>query len=135
VQKNPDSRAKINLMAVETKQFCRECNNMLYPKEDKLEKMLYLACKNCEHFEESVTPTVYTVEYKKTSREIESGIGKEIAEDPTLKRIHRKCSRCNCTTHAIFQKKDERGDEPLSVNYVCCKCFKMSNSLDALINE
>ncbi|KAI5167606.1 DNA-directed RNA polymerase II subunit RPB9 [Nematocida sp. ERTm5] len=123
-------------MVVETKQFCRECNNMLYPKEDKLEKMLYLACRNCEHFEEAITPTVYTVEYRKSKGRdvITSSIGKEIAEDPTLRRVEKECTRCSCKVHAVFQKKDERGDEPLSVNYACCRCFKITNSLDG-VNE
>lgn len=121
-------------MVVETKQFCRECNNMLYPKEDRLEKMLYLACRNCEHFEEAITPTVYTAEYTKSAgRMVAGAAAKEIAEDPTLKRVSRECSRCNYSVHAVFQTKDNRGDTPLSVNYACCRCFKISNSLD-LVN-
>lgn len=121
-----------NFMVIETKQFCRECNNMLYPKEDKLEKMLYLACRNCEHFEEAVTPVVYVAEYKKSAGKEVIGIGaKEIASDPTLKRVTKECTRCNCLSHAVFQPKDTREDDPLSVNYVCCRCFKLSNSLDS----
>ncbi|KAF7051466.1 hypothetical protein CFC21_059701, partial [Triticum aestivum] len=29
--------------------FCRECNNILYPKEEKERKLLLFACRNCEH--------------------------------------------------------------------------------------
>ncbi|KAH9386496.1 DNA-directed RNA polymerase II subunit RPB9 [Nematocida major] len=119
-------------MVVETKQFCRECNNMLYPKEDKLEKMLYLACRNCEHFEEAISPTVFTAEYKKSAgRAVMGAVVKEMAEDPTLRRINKECTRCSHLVHAVFQTKDNRGDEPLSVNYICCRCFKATNSLDA----
>ncbi|KAI5189686.1 DNA-directed RNA polymerase II subunit RPB9 [Nematocida minor] len=122
-------------MVAETKQFCRECNNMLYPKEDKLEKMLYLACRNCEHFEEAITPTVYTAEYKKSTGKVAMEMAaKEIASDPTLKRISKECSRCNHGVHAVFQPKDNREDEPLSVNYACCRCFKISNSLDGVFS-
>ena len=29
--------------------FCQECNNMLYPKEDKGNKQLMYACRNCDY--------------------------------------------------------------------------------------
>lgn len=29
--------------------FCRECNNILYPKEDREQKVLLFACRNCDH--------------------------------------------------------------------------------------
>ena len=29
--------------------FCQECNNMLYPKEDKDNKVLLYACRNCDY--------------------------------------------------------------------------------------
>jgi len=30
-------------------QFCPECNNMLYPKENKKDKKLFKACRNCDY--------------------------------------------------------------------------------------
>lgn len=30
------------------------CNNMLYPREDRRQKLLLFACRNCEHVEECV---------------------------------------------------------------------------------
>ncbi|OAG29686.1 DNA-directed RNA polymerase II subunit RPB9 [Nematocida displodere] len=114
----------------ETKQFCRECNNMLYPKEDKQEKMLYLACRNCEHFEEASSPVVYTVNYKDTVSKVRlSSAAKDIANDPTLRRIStRVCHRCRGTQHVVFQTKDIQEDSALTVNYVCRKCLKTENS-------
>lgn len=45
--------------------FCLECNNMLYPKEDKLgenadgrSRLLY-SCRNCGYTEEASDPKVY----------------------------------------------------------------------------
>ncbi|PWZ28491.1 DNA-directed RNA polymerases II, IV and V subunit 9A [Zea mays] len=32
-----------------TMKFCRECNNILYPKEDRDRRTLFFACRNCEH--------------------------------------------------------------------------------------
>ncbi|KAL1059696.1 hypothetical protein V6Z11_1Z015700 [Gossypium hirsutum] len=34
-----------------TMKFCRECNNILYPKEDREQKILLYACRNCDHQE------------------------------------------------------------------------------------
>ncbi|KAI5184728.1 DNA-directed RNA polymerase II subunit RPB9 [Nematocida homosporus] len=119
-------------MSRETKQFCRECNNMLYPKEDKQEKVLYLACRNCEHFEEAVTPMVYSVQYKNESgaKGIAGISAMEIASDPTLKRIRTKeCTRCGGRVHAYFQSKDHNEDTSLADNHVCCNCFKIESSL------
>ena len=40
-------------------QFCRECNNILYPREDKETKTLKLKCKNCQTEEDAEQNTVY----------------------------------------------------------------------------
>lgn len=119
-------------MARESKQFCRECNNMLYPKEDKQEKMLYLACRNCEHFEEATSPVVYTTQYQsRGGKATLSASAKDMAADPTLRRVrHRECSRCRGTVHVVFQTKDIQENSALGVNYVCCQCFKIASSLD-----
>jgi len=30
-------------------QYCNECNNMLYPKEDRESRTLLYACRNCNY--------------------------------------------------------------------------------------
>ncbi|KAK8936919.1 hypothetical protein KSP39_PZI012828 [Platanthera zijinensis] len=37
------------LAAMSAMKFCRECNNILYPKEDRERKILLYACCNCDH--------------------------------------------------------------------------------------
>ncbi|KAK9161725.1 hypothetical protein Syun_008066 [Stephania yunnanensis] len=39
--------------------FCRECNNILYPKEDKEQKILLFACRNCDHQVETCEVEVF----------------------------------------------------------------------------
>ena len=34
--------------------FCVECNNMLYPKENKTEKQLHYVCRNCGYATEGI---------------------------------------------------------------------------------
>ena len=40
-------------------QFCRECNNMLYPKEDKEKRTLMFACRNCNFKQAAKSPCIY----------------------------------------------------------------------------
>lgn len=39
--------------------FCQECNNMLYPKEDKENKILLYACRNCDYKTEADSYCIY----------------------------------------------------------------------------
>ena len=39
--------------------FCRECNNILYPKEDKETKTLKMICRNCSTMEDADFRCVY----------------------------------------------------------------------------
>lgn len=39
--------------------FCQECNNMLYPKEDKENKILLYACRNCDYKQEADSNCIY----------------------------------------------------------------------------
>ncbi|KAI5174072.1 DNA-directed RNA polymerase II subunit RPB9 [Nematocida sp. LUAm2] len=114
------------------KQFCRECNNILYPKEDKQEKALYLACKNCEHFEEAVSPVVYTIHHRaKSTGETQGITTRELASDPALRRVStRECTRCKGRVHVYFQTKNFQNNAPLSSNYICCNCYKLVNTLE-----
>ena len=40
--------------------FCVECNNMLYPKENKVEKQLNYVCRNCGYATEGKMVRSYT---------------------------------------------------------------------------
>jgi len=40
-------------------QFCSECNNMLYPKEDKANKRLLYACRNCLNEQPAENSCIY----------------------------------------------------------------------------
>lgn len=39
--------------------FCQECNNMLYPKEDKDNRVLLYACRNCDYKQIAENSCVY----------------------------------------------------------------------------
>jgi DNA-directed RNA polymerase II subunit RPB9 len=46
-----------------------DSNNMLYPKEDRQNRVLLFACRNCEHQEEADHHCVYRNEFKKLARQ------------------------------------------------------------------
>jgi DNA-directed RNA polymerase II subunit RPB9 len=113
-------------------EFCRECNNMLYPKEEKQERQLYMACRNCEHFEEAVSNRVYfnriSVDRKEASL---STLSKDLAKDPTLPRSRRaECPKCKTKEAAYFQTRDRQQDVALTIYFVCCSCFHIWSGIN-----
>ncbi|XP_065511268.1 DNA-directed RNA polymerase II subunit RPB9 isoform X2 [Caloenas nicobarica] len=49
--------------------FCQECNNMLYPKEDKENRILLYACRNCDYQQEADNSCIYV---NKITHEVET---------------------------------------------------------------
>ncbi|KAL5473110.1 hypothetical protein EMCRGX_G027556 [Ephydatia muelleri] len=66
-------------------QFCQECNNMLYPKEDKENKKLLYACRNCDFSQPATNHCVYVNKITHEVNEL-TQIVAEVTQDPTLPR-------------------------------------------------
>ncbi|KAM0747150.1 hypothetical protein T439DRAFT_95235 [Meredithblackwellia eburnea MCA 4105] len=64
-------------------EFCDECNNLLYPKEDKVNKVLLYACRNCNYVKETVNPCVFKHDLIVVARET-AGVVEDLETDPTL---------------------------------------------------
>lgn len=105
--------------------FCKECNNMLYPKEDKDQKTLFLTCRNCEHFEESKSNIICDMKFSKNKESTLSSLNKDLVQDKTLPRTNKvHCKGCNGNEAVYFQTKD-RQEEVLEIHFVCCYCHEM----------
>ncbi|XP_018526197.1 DNA-directed RNA polymerase II subunit RPB9 isoform X2 [Lates calcarifer] len=65
--------------------FCQECNNMLYPKEDKENRVLLYACRNCDYQQEADNSCIYV---NKITHEVDelTQIIADVSQDPTLPR-------------------------------------------------
>ncbi|XXG63210.1 hypothetical protein AAC387_Pa05g1450 [Persea americana] len=102
-----------------TMKFCRECNNILYPKEDKEQKILLYACRNCDHQEVADNNCVYRNEIHHSVGE-RTQILQDVAADPTLPRT--KTVRCSQCSHgeAVFFQATARGEEGMTLFFVCC---------------
>ncbi|XP_020228784.1 DNA-directed RNA polymerases II, IV and V subunit 9A [Cajanus cajan] len=102
-----------------TMKFCRRCNNVLYPKEDKEQKLLLYACRNCNHEEIADNNIVYRNKIhhsvQRRTRELEN-----VAADPTLPRTKSvRCSQCN-HGEAVFFQAPVKGEEGMALIFVCC---------------
>ncbi|XP_058000909.1 DNA-directed RNA polymerases II, IV and V subunit 9B isoform X1 [Hevea brasiliensis] len=81
--------------------FCPNCNNIPYPKEDKKQRILLFACRNCDHQEIADNNRVYRNEVHHSVSEY-TQILEDVASDPTLPRT--KSVRCCACGHgeAVF---------------------------------
>ncbi|CAD5222971.1 unnamed protein product [Bursaphelenchus okinawaensis] len=99
--------------------FCPECNNMLYPREDKEERKLIYACRNCDHREDADHPCIYR---NRLTHEIDelTQIVADVAQDPTLPKTEdHPCPRCSHKVAVFFQAQSRRAEEEMRLYYVC----------------
>ncbi|CAN1281478.1 DNA-directed RNA polymerases II, IV and V subunit 9A [Linum perenne] len=87
-----------------TMKFCRECNNILYPKEDRDNRVLLYACRNCDHQEVAETYCVYRNEVHHSAAE-RTQVLQDVAADPTLPRTKDvRCAMCKHPEAVFFQR-------------------------------
>lgn len=99
--------------------FCKECNNMLYPKEDKENKMLLYACRNCQYQEVADNTCIYVNRITAEVDEFTQIIGDVIA-DPTLPRTEdHPCTKCGHRQAVFFQSHSTKAEEGMKLYYVC----------------
>ncbi|XP_072989428.1 DNA-directed RNA polymerases II, IV and V subunit 9A-like [Typha latifolia] len=102
-----------------TMKFCRECNNILYPKEDKENQTLLYACRNCDHQEVADDKCVYKMEIHHPTGEGTDGL-KDAASDASLPRT-RSVKCCNCNhPEAVFFQAPSKGEEGMVLFFICC---------------
>uniref|UniRef100_A0A1I7T2N8 DNA-directed RNA polymerase subunit n=1 Tax=Caenorhabditis tropicalis TaxID=1561998 RepID=A0A1I7T2N8_9PELO len=102
--------------------FCPECNNMLYPREDKESRVLMYSCRNCEHREVAANPCIYV---NKLVHEIDelTQIVTDIVHDPTLpKTEEHPCPMCHKSKAVFFQAQTKKAEEEMRLYYVCSHC-------------
>lgn len=103
-------------------QFCTECNNMLYPREDKNNKVLMYACRNCDYKQMADSNCVYV---NKIMHEVDelTHINPDVVSDPTLPRTKdHTCPKCNLREAVFFQGQTRRAEEEMRLYYVCTSC-------------
>ncbi|KAF2225094.1 hypothetical protein BDZ85DRAFT_259637 [Elsinoe ampelina] len=103
--------------------FCKECANMLYPREDKTLGTLTFQCRNCQFSEEVGPVCIYRNELSNTVGET-SGVTQDVASDPTLPHVDRECpnQRCGARDAVFFQSQQRTAETGMRLFYVCCEC-------------
>ncbi|CAJ0591070.1 unnamed protein product [Cylicocyclus nassatus] len=99
--------------------FCPECNNMLYPREDKEHRQLMYACRNCDHKQIADNPCIYV---NKLVHEVDelTQICADVVHDPTLPKTEdHPCPKCGGTQAVFFQAQTRRAEEEMRLYYVC----------------
>ncbi|OUM64968.1 hypothetical protein PIROE2DRAFT_8112, partial [Piromyces sp. E2] len=94
-------------------------NNLLYPKEDRINKQLLYACRNCEHQEEADNQCVYRHEIQHIPIE-ETMVITDLSADPTYPRDNNHpCPKCGYEA-VYFQSRSRRADTSMRLYFACC---------------
>jgi len=105
--------------------FCRECSNMLYPREDRESQTLMYACRTCPFSEPAVSSCVFRNNL--TTNVVETaGVTQDVGTDPTLPRSDRECAACHEKEAVFFQSQERSADTGMRLFYVCCHCGAIS---------
>ncbi|KAL9933823.1 hypothetical protein V8E36_007481 [Tilletia maclaganii] len=108
-----------------TLNFCRECNNLLYPTVDRSNQVLLYACKNCNYREEAAHNMVFRNDLIAVSKE-QPGVIDKLMTDPTMPRTNEHaCPACGADEAVYFQDQSKRTFNRMTLFYVCCSCNKL----------
>ena len=101
--------------------FCPECNNMLYPKEDKQNKQLLYACRNCDYKALAINNCIYINKITTDVNEL-ANINTDVIEDPAMPRSYdHPCPMCHRREAVFFQSDSVKAEDEMKLYYVCTK--------------
>lgn len=110
--------------------FCSECNNVLYPQEDKEhyrrnnQRRLLYVCRNCPHREvaEDLSVPVHRHVVQHAANEKTTQVV-DVTLDPTLPHTQQvTCQQCGTREAVYFQSPVGRNDEALVLVFTCVNC-------------
>eukprot|EP00091_Calanus_sinicus_P005806 TRINITY_DN16311_c0_g1_i1.p1 TRINITY_DN16311_c0_g1~~TRINITY_DN16311_c0_g1_i1.p1 ORF type:complete len:140 (-),score=6.08 TRINITY_DN16311_c0_g1_i1:44-463(-) len=110
--------------------FCQECNNMLYPKEDKENRVLLYACRNCDYRQLADSSCIYVNRIMHEVNEI-SNIIIDVVQDPTMPRSEdHPCPRCRHRESVFFQSDTKKAAAEMRLYYVCTSPIATTGGLN-----
>ncbi|KAF9437489.1 DNA-directed RNA polymerase II core subunit rpb9 [Entomortierella beljakovae] len=104
--------------------YCSECNNLLYPREDRSNpdvrtRSLMFACRNCDYQEKADNQCVYRNEILHAPTE-QTLLVQDLSTDPTLPRTRTRCAKCGHEEAVFFQAQGSGPDVKMTLYYICC---------------
>lgn len=97
-------------------QFCKDCNNILYPKYEN--KTYLLGCNKCNVYEDTASSIVYE---KNKNENAEHKNIKYFLDDVTLPVVSKKCTKCENNRCVSYMRKSE--EKALDEYYICTSCM------------
>ncbi|KAK4898608.1 hypothetical protein LTR27_003780 [Elasticomyces elasticus] len=102
--------------------FCRECSNMLYPKEDDVNNQLMFACRMCRYSEKAEVTCIYRNALKEEIAET-AGNTDDVEDDPTVgDDDDEQLPDYNYNYDSAMEMEDMYGEE--TVPEMCTLCGK-----------
>lgn len=119
----PESGQPFNICIThQPMQFCRECNNLLYPKMES--GVLQYVCQRCDTTVDPASSIVTSFEFIKSHSKLLTA-RKNLLHDPTLPRFKIKCQTCGNSECIGYMEPSE--EKALNSYYVCTKCYSEWN--------
>mmetsp|Transcript_14974 Transcript_14974/g.42044 ORF Transcript_14974/g.42044 Transcript_14974/m.42044 type:complete len:116 (-) Transcript_14974:624-971(-) len=100
--------------------FCKESNDLLYPREDKDRKRLVYYCKNCSYTEDA--DEVDWCVYRNAVKEVKDKtvITQDVRFNPTLPRTKDvQCPACNHNESVYYTSATSTG---MTLHFQCTDC-------------
>ncbi|KAJ3021341.1 DNA-directed RNA polymerase II core subunit rpb9 [Thoreauomyces humboldtii] len=113
--------------------FCSECNNLLYPREERAARKLVFGCRHCSHEEDAEFTQVYEHVVSAVAREQKIG-GPELASDPTFPKVRIKCPKCDYMEAVFFHSRSKSRDATMKLTY-CCASASCGHTFSAEESE
>merc|ERR1711998_569775 len=105
--------------------FCKECNNMLYPREDKQAQQLIYVCRQCEFREDTEDWCIYRNQLSATAQggRPAGTMNQDLISDPTLPRTREiTCDACSHNEAVFFHSSVRGPNEGMTLWFVCVQC-------------
>ncbi|KAL9603478.1 MAG: hypothetical protein Q9219_001165 [cf. Caloplaca sp. 3 TL-2023] len=100
-----------------TFRFCRECSNMLYAKEDRINNKLMFACRTCQYSEDASSACVFRNSIYNIIGET-AGVTQDVGSDPTVGLPDVCCTLCGqaimCDFCDVIYENEIEADESSS---------------------
>ncbi|MES1907094.1 MAG: hypothetical protein MHM6MM_000278 [Cercozoa sp. M6MM] len=108
-------------------EFCEQCNNLMYPQEDRQRKQLMQRCRTCGHTKRANNNEVYgnAVQPSATGDSRKQEYSDDLVDDPTLP-VDRdvECPQCfeNDVCFWMLRSVTSAADDAMLLVFMCRQC-------------